>query len=205
MITTGQNLAVVESRPAGRVSAYPGSVPERDPLVELLDQSRMGERVATRIRERALCRAAEEGATFAGLLVDLAERGSTVVVHTVTGRRHHGGLVVVGADYCVIRTASGAEPHLRLDCLATVLPSQDERHAPPTGDRAPVVDQLLVEVLGRAVDQRPRVVLIVRGGGRVAGELRSVGADVVTVALDGGRQHLCFVAAATITEAVLDQ
>ncbi len=179
-------------------------MPEPDPLVELVDQGRTGERTAARSRERALRRAAEEGATLAGLLVDLVERGSSVVMHTVTGRRHSGTLVALGTDYCVVHTASGADPHLRLDALASVRPGRDQRHAPPAGDRRPVLDRLLVEVLGRLVDERPRLVLVSRGGAQVAGELRSVGADVVTLALDAGRD-LCFVATATITEAVVDQ
>ncbi len=179
-------------------------MPERDPLVELLDEGRTGDRVAARSRERWLRRAAEEGATWAGLLVDLAERGAAVVIHTQAGRRHHGVLVSVGADYCVVRTDIGAEPHLRLDALASVRIGSGERHAVPAGDRRPVVDLLFIEALGRVVEERPRLVLVMRGGDQMAGELRSVGADVVTLALDGGRDHLCFVAAAAISEATMD-
>ncbi len=175
-------------------------VAERDPLVELLDEARTSDRAGARSRERWLRRAAEEGATLAGLLVDLAEREAAVVVHTEAGRRHHGVLVSVGGDYCVVRTASGAEPHLRLDALASVRTGRGDRPAVPAGDRHPVVDLLLIEVLGRVVDQRPRLALVTRGGEQVAGELRSVGADVVTLVLDGSRDNLCCVPAATISE-----
>lgn len=180
-------------------------MPERDPLVELVDEGRTGDTVGARGRERALRRAAQEGATLAGLLVDLAERESPVVLRTVSGRRHHGVLVAVGADYCVVRSHSGAEAHLRLDAIATLHPHRGERHALPAGDRHPVVDLLLIEVLGRVVDERPRLVLVTASGDQVAGELRSVGADVVTLVLDGGRDQLCCVAAAAITEAIVDQ
>lgn len=179
-------------------------MPERDLLVELLDEGRAGERTASRSRERSLRRAAAEGATLAGLLVDLAERGSTVVIHTDAGRRHQGVLSAVGGDYCVVRSDRGSDVHVRLEAIATVRPHQGERHCVPAGDRTSVVDLLLIEVLGRVVDERPRVVLVTRGGEQVAGELRSAGADVVTLALDGGRDQLCCVAAAAITEALVD-
>lgn len=186
------------------MTSYTSAVPQWDPLVELIDEGRTDDRAAERNRERWLRRAAEEGATLAGLLVDLAEREATVVVHTEAGGRHHGVLVTVGADYCVVRSDSGAEPLIRLDGLASVRSARGERPDAPAGDRRPVVDLLLIEVLGRAVDERPRLVLVTRGGERVAGELRSVGADVVTLVLDGDRDHLCCVAAAAISEAMVD-
>lgn len=180
-------------------------MPERDPLVELLDEGRVEDHSATRSRERSLHRAAAEGATLAGLLVDLAERGAAVVVHTAAGRRHNGVLGVVAGDYCLMRCDRGPDLHVRLDAITTVRPHQGAHHDVPAGDRAPAADQLLVEVLGRLVDERPRVVLVTRGGEQIAGELRSVGADVVTLALDGGHNQLCFVSVAAITEALVDQ
>lgn len=64
---------------------------------------------------------------------------------------------------------------------------------------------MLVEALGRVAADRPRVVVHTRGRERVAGELRSVGADVATVVLDGGRGQACWIPAAAITEVVVDQ
>ncbi len=180
-------------------------VPASDPFLELLDEERAAGEVAARLRERALRQAAEEGATLAGLLIDLAERGAQVVVHTEAGTAHQGRLVAVGADYVVVRTEGGSEPHLRLDTLESVRLQRAERHGRPDGDRRPLVDLRLVEVLGRVVEERPRVVLRTRGGQRVAGELRSVGADVVTLVLDGERDQACCVPAAAIAEAVVDQ
>jgi hypothetical protein len=180
-------------------------VPARDPLVDLLDEGRAGEGVAARIQERSLRRAAEEGATLAGLLIDLAERGSMAAVHTESGARHHGTVVAVGADYCVVRTEAGAEPHLRLDAIGSVRPHPSVRQGSPDGDRRPVVDLLLVEVLGRAVEERPRVVLRLRGGERVVGVLRSTGADMVTLVLDGEHGQTCCVRAAAIAEVLIDQ
>jgi hypothetical protein len=62
---------------------------------------------------------------------------------------------------------------------------------------------LLVEVLAGLAPERPRVVLVA-GGELAAGELRSVGADVVTLRLDGDPTSLCYVAAAAISEAIIE-
>ena len=181
-------------------------MPERDPLVELLDEGRAGAGRAARARERALRQAAEEEASLAGTLVDLAERGSRVVVRTETGRAHAGVVEGVGGDYCVVRSDTGVAAHLRLAAVTTVRPSPGERHAPASGDRAAAADTLLLEALGRVVHQRPGVALVTRGGDVVVGTLRAVGADVVTVwpGPGPGTEGPCYVAGGAITEALVD-
>lgn len=178
---------------------------ERDRLVELLDEGRADEGLTVRARERSLWAAAEEGAHLAGTLVDLAERGSAVAVRSQTGRTHHGALVAVGADFCVVRPENGTEVHVRLSAIATIRPHPGERHAAATGDRGPALDRLLIEMLGRLAQEHRRATLITKGGDVVAGHLRAVGADVVSVDLDGGGRQPCYVAAAAITEAVVDR
>ncbi len=176
-------------------------VPSSDPFVELLDEGRADEVVAARARERALARMAEEGAQLAGTLVDLAERASTVVVRTESGRSHHGVLVEVGSDYCRLRADSGAAPLLHLSAIVSVRPQRGGHQPTATSNRSPATDQRLVEVLGRLTEDRPRVMLVVRGGEVLAGWLRSVGSDVVTLGLDGESGQGVYVAAAAITEA----
>lgn len=175
-----------------------------DPLLDLLDEGRAEERVAARARERALGRMAEEGARLAGTLVDLAERGSPVVVRTEAGRSHHGVLVEVGSDFCRLRAESGADSLLALSALASVRPGAGPRSSAATSERSPTDDVRLVEVLARAAEERPRVMLVVRGGDVLAGRLRAVGVDVVTVHLDGDEGRTCYVAAPAITEVGLD-
>lgn len=181
-------------------------MPERDPLVELLDEGRAGAGRVARARERALRQAAEEEASLAGTLVDLAERGSRVVVRTETGRAHAGVVEGVGGDYCVVRSDTGVAVHLRLTALTTVRPSPGERHVPASGDRVVAAGSLLVEALGRVVHQRPDVALVTRGGDVVVGTLRAVGADVVTVwpGPGTGTEGPCYVAADAITEALIE-
>lgn len=169
-----------------------------DELLRLLDDARADERGASRTRERELRQAAEEGARFAGTLLDLAERGSAVTLRTATGRSHHGFVRLVASDFCVLGGSSG-DVWLAIDGLVTIRPHPGERHAPATGDRT-AIDLLLVEALARAATDRPRVAVVTRGGDAVAGELRAVGADVVTIRLDGDPRALCYVAAAAIYE-----
>ncbi len=190
----------------GKPSSTLSAMPEHDPLVELLDEGRAGAGRAARAKERALRQAAEEGASLAGTLVDLAERGSRVVVRTETGRAHAGVVEGVGGDYCVVRSDTGVVAHVRLAAVATVRPSPGERHAPASGDRGTAADVLLLEALGRVVHQRRRVALVTRGGAVVVGTLRAVGADIVTVwAGPGpGTEGPCYVAAEAITEALLE-
>ena len=175
----------------------------RDPLVELLDEGRACEEAAARARARAVGRQAEEGAHLAGTLVDLAERRTMVAVRTDTGRTHHGIVLAVGADHLRLRAESGGEPLVRLSSIVSVRLRAGDA-GPARGERAPVDDQRLLEALGRVVEERPRVTLVVRGGEVLAGRLRSVGTDVVSVELDGDAGAGLYVAGAAITEAWLD-
>ena len=61
-----------------------------------------------RARERWLSAAAEADATFAGVLLDLAERGVAHHGRHRRGRRHQGVVQVLGADFVALRGASGA-------------------------------------------------------------------------------------------------
>lgn len=165
-------------------------------LLRLLDDARADERRAARQHERVAGHVAQETALLAGALVDLAERGSPVTVRTDTGAAHHGVVRLVAADFCVVTTASG-DIWLALAGLTSVRPHPDERHGPATGNRASI-DLLLQEALARVAVDRPRLGFVLAGGDRVAGELRSVGADVVTLRLDGDDAGLCYVSVPSV-------
>ena len=127
--------------------------------------------------------AAEEG-TFAGVLVDLAERGAPVVVHLHNGRRHRGVLTLVGRDFCGLRTSSGREVLVAERGLASVRTLPGE--VVTVGDRLVRTDLGFVEAIAALAEHRLRVQVVGHDpADAVAGELRSVGADLVTVRLDG--------------------
>src|SRR5690606_35255177 len=70
--------------------------------------ARVDEAAQRRSRERWLRQQAEEGATLAGVLADLAEGEAAVTVQTAAGHRHHGVLRAVGADFVAVEAGAGA-------------------------------------------------------------------------------------------------
>ncbi len=83
-------------------------------------EARARDAVDARVRERWLRRQAEEEATFAGLLLDLAERQVGVVVTTTANRRHTGVVEAVGADFVALRVAGGRTVLVSLPSVAAV-------------------------------------------------------------------------------------
>lgn len=157
------------------------------------------EAAAARARERWLRRAADEEATFAGVLLDLAERSAPVVVGGRAGRRHRGLLRAVGVDFCAVRTADGADVVLPFAGIASVRP--EPRAEPPSGDRAVRVDVELAEALAVLAEERPRVLVVtLADADGVAGELRSVGRDVLVLRLDGPARAPAYVPLASLAE-----
>ena len=152
-----------------------------------------------RARQRWLRQAADEDATFAGVLLDLAERRTPVVVAGRTGRRHRGTLAAVGADFVVVRVDDGADALLAFTGIASVRPEPGA--AAPAGDRAPSIEVTLAEALAVVAEDRPRVLLVTTvDDDGVAGELRAVGRDVVTLRLDGADRATAYVPIASIAE-----
>lgn len=146
----------------------------------------MDEAAHARARAAWLARQAEEEATFVGVLVDLAERERPVTIEMAGGRRHQGGLRLVGGDFCCIRTPRGVHVLVRYDAVASVRPAPH--------DEGPVGDRLLAPI----ADLHGALTALARTGARVAvlptaaaaplsGEVRSVGRDVVVLRLDDGR------------------
>ena len=155
-----------------------------------------------RAEERWLRAAADADATFAGVLLDLAERGVGIAVATVAGRRLHGVVQVIGADFIGVRGPSGQEVLVALAAIASV------RTAPAVGvsagERVVTTDLRLSDVLGELAVERARVQLVVLDAKDVVtGELRSVGQDVVTVRTDGEATATAYVRTGALAEVVL--
>lgn len=164
---------------------------------------RADEAARSRMRERWLRRQAEDDARFAGLLLDLSEAGAGVAVRTTGGRSLHGRIVAVARDFCVLRHA-GMATFLAFAGVATVRPEPGVRAGDAASGRAAPVSAGLGEVLAGLAGDRPRVRIVVDGGGdAVAGELRSVGADVVTLRLDGDGNSALYLPLASVRELTL--
>jgi hypothetical protein len=157
------------------------------------------EAIAARSRERWLVTAAGEDATFAGVLLDLAERGAPVVVAGAHRRRHRGVIAGVGADFVVVRGADGTQVLLTHTGIASLRP--EPRAAPAAGDRPVLVDVGFAEALAALAGERPRVLAVTTvDADGVAGELRSVGRDVAVLRLDGSTRATVYVPLATVAE-----
>jgi hypothetical protein len=172
-------------------------------LARWTGEDRADEAARSRMRERWLRRQAEEDARFAGVLLDLSEAGAGVAVRTAGGRTVHGHIVAVARDFCVVRHA-GMATFLSFAAVATVRPEPGFRAGDAASGRAAPVAASLGEVLAGLAGDRPRVRIVLEGGGEaVAGELRSVGADVVTLRLDGAADSPVYLPLATVRELTL--
>jgi hypothetical protein len=168
-------------------------------------EARVRDAADARLRERWLRRQAEEEATLGGLLLDLAERVAVVVVSTTGGRRHRGRLEAVGADFLALRTAGDRLTLVARAAVASLRPAGGEA----MGLRAAADDRVddpstsvavtLADVLAHEVEHRPRV-HVHAGATSVAGELRSVGADVMTLYADGDPPGPAYVNLPSVSE-----
>lgn len=163
----------------------------------LVDDSAAG-----RARERWLHAAAEADATFGGVLLDLAERGAPLSVRLRSGRRHQGVAEVIGGDFVAIRLAAGGEVLLALSAIASVRTAP--RADPALGERVTTTGLRLVDVLVELAAERARVLVVPTGDADpVAGDLRAVGRDVVTVRGTGDPPATTYVHLAAVAEVVL--
>jgi hypothetical protein len=165
---------------------------------------------AERSQSRLLRQAAEEEATFVGVAVDLAERAARVVVRTSSGRSHRGVLLAVGRDFVVVREpgGDGAPAFVSLAAVTTIRPQPSGGGSAlldASGSRAAPRDASLAAVLATLAVERPRVQVGLAGGGEepLAGELRSVGLDVLTLRLDGDAGRSAHVRLGAVAEVLL--
>ncbi|HEX4819579.1 MAG TPA: hypothetical protein VFV00_05190 [Acidimicrobiales bacterium] len=164
-----------------------------------LADARSTDAAGARARARWLRVQAEESATFAGVLVDLAERNTTVVVHGPAGRRHRGVVVLVASDFCAVRTDAGRDVLIAYRGISSIRP--DLRAETSLGDRSVRAELGFAEMLNIVAADRPRVLIttLVPSEG-VAGELRSVGRDVVAIRTDGDARVPTYVPIEVIAE-----
>lgn len=172
-----------------------------DDIERWVADARAEEAAGERARQRWLRQQADEEASFAGVLVDLAERGVTVTVTAVSGRRHQGQVAAVGADFVALRGGGGRLTLVALRSVARVRLAPPERPV-SGGVRDGVADSsavTLAEVLAQAVADRPRL-SVHFGADHLLGELRAVGADVLSVSVDGQASGMTYARLASVSE-----
>lgn len=155
-----------------------------DGLAGWVAAARVDEAIEQRRRAGWLRRQAAEEATFASVLVDLAEHGSPVVIDVAPGRRHRGRIILVGRDVVGLALPDGRSVQVALHAIATVRPQP--RSVLISGERRIDPSATLLAELRRHLEHRERLTLVLGGAETVAGTLLAVGSDVVTVGLDVG-------------------
>jgi hypothetical protein len=153
-------------------------------LERWLADARTDDEVAARVRTRWLSAQADEAATFAGVLVDLAEHRTAVVVTVAGGRQLRVTVLAVGRDFFVAAGRDGSQVLVALSWVRALRP--DPTGAAPAGDRELVLDAELADAVATLAGDRPRVVVATGDGETIAGRLQTVGRDLVTLRLDGG-------------------
>ena len=165
-----------------------------DDLVAQFARWSAAERSSAAARSRSLERSMRDqavaSATWAGSLVDLAERRSPVAVCVGAGRLS-GTLEAVAPDFCVL-VRSGRRPVLvRLDRITSVRLDPTGGHGLPGGSRFPALELSLAAALSLLAEERWPVNLTLAAGDQVAGDLVAVGHDVLTVReQDGPRRSV---------------
>ncbi len=139
-----------------------------------------------RARQHSLEHQATEDATLLGALIDLAERGRPVTATTSATRRVTGSVVAVGADFAILRDGRLGDVFVPVERLAVVRPAPGD--GLPTGNRLAGISLTLGSALMELATERPDVI-VATGGEDIRGEMFSVGADMVTIAIDRARRN----------------
>ncbi len=153
-------------------------------LTRYLAEQRAEAAAVARTREHWLRQMAAEDGTFDGMLVDLAEQGRAVVVRSCTGRSHRGAIRAVGTDFCIVAGSHGQVLVARAAIDAVRVEPGGDRPT-PLGDRTVELEADLVTAIAGLAGERRRVQVVTVGGESLAGELRTVNLDSLSVRLDG--------------------
>lgn len=179
--------------------------PERDAFLEFGDAARVDQEIAARGERRSRLSRAREVATWVGTLEDLAEQGQRAVVRVAGGRGYLGALAAVGRDHVAIRSSGGQVVLIRAGAIRSVRPEPGSAAVVAAGDRERSEGRTLLEVIGRLVEERARVVLGLHDVDELlAGVLLGLGEDVITVRVEPGAAGVVYVPTAAVRELLLD-
>ena len=141
-------------------------------------EERIGEAALGRSRQRRMADAASASATWAGVLLDVAETALPVVL-TVGSRRLSCRILGVGADFCVTDSEGSTAFIVAVSAISALEPSPPAR-GNTAGDRPPPIGMSFAAALAALADERLPVA-VWSGEVRFDGELLAVGEDVATL------------------------
>ncbi len=167
-------------------------------------EARAVDAAKARSRQQWLRRQAAEEATFAGVALDLAEHSATVLLKTTAGRAHRGRLVGVARELAVLRTEGRGVTIIVPWVAVASLRARRDRPTPDPGPRSLPLDLGLADVLSVVAGSRPRILVgFSQAQELVAGELQSVGTDVMTLRVDADPPATVYIRLASVTEVSL--
>jgi hypothetical protein len=174
---------------------------EGDDLVAAFARWAAGQRAASaaasRARERSLREQAAASATWAGVIVDLAEQHASVTVAAGSQKRA-GRVVGAGRDFFVLDGAGhGRIILVALDAVGAIWPDHAVA-ALPAGARRGAIDMTLMTALALLVEQRAPIWITSPSGLQTAGELVAAGEDVLTLRSDPAARRLTYVPLAAV-------
>lgn len=150
---------------------------------------RVGEAALGRSRQRRMAEAISASATWAGVLLDVAENALQVVL-TVGSRRLSCRIVGVGADFCVTDSEGSGSAVVALSAMSALATSPGAR-VTVAGDRPPPIGMSFTAALAALADERlPLAVWC--DDSRTEGELLAVGEDVVTLRTPAPSRRLIY-------------
>ncbi len=165
-------------------------------------EQRVSEAASGRARQRWLSDQAAATATWAGMLVDLAEGAAAVTVAvsgagTGAGLKITGNLVGIGPDFCVVDQANRRPVLIALASIVAVWPPPDWQSA-ASGDRNSPLDLTLADAIAALAEDRMPV-LIRAGDHSFEGDLWALGDDVVTLRSGSSVRRLVYLALSSIS------
>lgn len=167
-------------------------------LTRLISETRVNEAGRSRARRHWLAQQALEETTLISTLVDLAEAGTNVVVHTAGGRRRAGSVAAVGTDFVALRNGGNCLSCLSFSGIGAI--RTKEPGSPAHTDRAAQLETDLRTALAEfASDSLEAIIWLSANTEPISGLLRAVGADLVIVDTQLGREH-CYVRVASVEE-----
>ena len=165
-------------------------------FARLVGEARATDAVRERVRERHLRESAAADATILGVALDLAEEGADVTVSTDIGRSVSGRITLVATDALAIGPS-----YIPVRAVVTIRrPPSHHSVVAPSGQRAPARDTTFAVLLAELALNRPRIAIGARGeAGLLTGELRSAGANLVTLLVDGAPPTTVYVSVASLS------
>jgi hypothetical protein len=179
---------------SGDLSAPRSAHPRQpDPLAALsrfVAESAVEQAARARSRLRWQQQLALDETTWLGLLRDLAEAATPVVLATTFGRRVAGTFTALGADFVCIAPHAGPTAIVTIGAIAGV--ERVDVRAAPSGRAAAPSEATFRELLAELAADRPAITWHLGDGDACRGRLTGVGQGFIQLRVDGATPTISY-------------